>query len=78
MSTPTATGALVLTSFDTGSFSFTVLTGSREAGVKALKAAWSRHCKTTGADRRYLTEYAEDITHTDMTVGVVLRDGSTI
>lgn len=65
---------LVLATFQTRHYDFTVVAESEEAARTAMARAWEVHCdQVPGAFRNVFSQ--DDVNVTPITPGVVLRDG---
>jgi len=71
-------GLLVLGEFDTRNFSFRVVAPTRELCRVAMREAWVRHARQTGADTDYFNTDDDDMNFTDLRLGAVYRDGREI
>lgn len=67
---------VAIVSFETSNYSFQVVAADEEQGRKALREAWRKHARQTGADPSYLLDFADDIHVVTVPLGTVLRDGA--
>lgn len=66
---------VTLVSFETSNFRFQVIAASEAEGRAALRTAWRKHARQTGADPSYLLDFADDVNVVTVPLGTVLRDG---